>query len=334
MTCYHDTQYLDLVRTVLNEGIRKPNRTGIDTISVFGYQMKFDLRDSTIPLLTTKKMFTRGVIHEILWYLQGSDNIKYLNDNGVHIWDAWADKDGNLNKVYGYQWRKWPGKMITAPLSDIPPGTPWFPCNRGSDGTYQEHIDQIAQLINKLKNNPADRRMIVSAWNVADLPGMALPPCHFIFQCYARPLSFHERMYEAGHRYHPNEILENTAEQGVEAWMDEANIPKHELSLMLQMRSCDVGLGCPFNIVQYSILLRMLCEVANMTPGDFIWNGGDIHIYDNHIDALEEQLTRHPYPSPKFNFARKVNDIDDFKYDDFVISGYQSHPTIKMGVAV
>lgn len=311
MTTYHDNEYLKLVQYALYNGARKPNRTGVDTISVFGYQMKFDLRDRTIPMLTTKKMFTRGIIHEILWYLQGADNIKYLKDNNVTIWDEWAREDGSLGPVYGYQWRKWPSYE--------------------AEGAA---IDQIAALMDKLKNNPNDRRMLVSAWNVGNLADMALPPCHYSFQCYARPLAVMERVYEAGRRFHPSEIIENTTDATVEGWLDEVNIPKYELSLLLNQRSCDIGLGVPFNIVQYSMMLRMFAHVSNMTPGDFIWNGGDVHIYENHVDQLREQLKRTPLPSPTFEFARPVASIDDFKYDDFVISGYTSHPTIKMDVAV
>lgn len=305
---YHDRQYLELVRTVLDKGVYKPNRTGVGTLSIFGHQMKFDLRDQTIPMLTTKKMFTRGIIHEILWYLQGADNIKYLKDNNVTIWDEWAREDGGLGPVYGFQWRKWP--------------------------TATGDIDQIARLVDKLKNNPNDRRMIVSAWNVGQLEEMALPPCHYVFQCYARPLTTMERVYEAGRLYHSSEIIENTNDTTVDGWLDEVNIPKYELSLLLNQRSCDVGLGVPFNIVQYSILTRMLAHVANMTPGDFIWNGGDVHVYENHVAALEEQLKRTPLQSPTFRFARKIDSIDDFKYDDFEIVNYSSHPTIKMDVAV
>lgn len=300
MTSYHDEEYLKLVRYVLEHGTRKPNRTGVDTIGVFSYQMRFDLRDGTIPLLTTKKMYTRAIIHELLWYLQGADNIKYLQDNNVTIWDEWADKNGNLGPVYGYQWRKWP-KYTFVPGHAV--GYEWV-----EDNYRVDHVDQIATIVDKLKNNPLDRRLIVSAWNVADLPDMKLPPCHYAFQFYVRPRSEAEIGQEGGSKY--------------------------ELSLMLNQRSCDIGLGVPFNIVQYSILLRMFCEVANMTPGEFIWNGGDTHVYVNHIDALKEQLTRPQYPSPRFGFGRKIADIDDFKYEDFYIDNYNSHPAIKMEVAI
>jgi thymidylate synthase len=281
-------------------------------------------------MLTTKKMFTRGIIREILWYLKGGSDNKYLLEHNVHIWDEWARENDDLGPIYGYQWRKWPKFVETSKMMiNDGPGAYEKYLHMG----HWEHIDQIASLVDKLKNNPNDRRMIVSAWNVADLPDMALPPCHYAFQCFARPLILMERMRLAGKIYHPNEILENTTEETLETWLDQVNTPKYELSLMLNQRSCDIGLGVPFNIVQYSILLRMFCEVANMVPGDFIWNGGDVHIYDNHITQLTEQLTREPYESPTFKFARTVTSIDDFKFEDFVIEGYTSHPTLPMDVA-
>jgi thymidylate synthase len=299
MTVYHDKEYLKLVRHVFDHGVLKPNRTGKDAYSVFGYQMRFDLRDGTIPLLTTKKMHTRSIIHEVLWYLQGGTNIQYLTDNNVTIWDEWADKNGNLGPVYGHQWRNWQGPARFESYSDFATG------NAADDeGEYfpGETIDQIALLVDKLKNNPNDRRMIVSAWNVGEITKMALPPCHYTFQCFVTP-----------------------KEDG-----------PGELSLLLNQRSCDVGLGVPFNIVQYSILLRMLAEVTGLRPGELVWNGGDTHMYANHANGLQEQLTREDalYPSPTLTFARRITDIDDFKYEDFVIHGYQSHAKIILDVAV
>lgn len=306
---FHDRPYIKLVNHILAEGVMKPSRPGIMTKSVFGYQMKFDLSDGTIPLLTTKKMFTRGVIHEILWYLMGSDNIKYLKDNNVNIWNEWADDHGSLGPVYGVQWRKWADD-------------------------YGGAIDQITQLIDTLRTNPNDRRLLVSAWNVGQLSSMALPPCHYSFQCYAEPLSLQDRVFEAGRRFLPADIMQNTTPDTIEAWLDEIGIPSYQLSMLLNQRSCDVGLGVPFNIVQYSILLRMIAEVVNMTPGTFTWNGGDVHIYENHLTPLTDQVKLTPFPSPTLTFNRRIAEIDDFRFDDFVISGYQSHPTIKMDVAV
>lgn len=298
-----DTPYLNMVRHILSHGVEKTDRTGTGTISVFSYQMRFDLSDGSIPLLTTKKMFTRGVIHELLWYLQGNTNIKYLNDNGVTIWDSWADENGDLGPIYGRSWRAWP--------------------------TENGSIDQIQNVIDTLKTNPNDRRMLVVSWNVGLLDQMKLPPCHYAFQFYARPLTQSERIKICG--------MVNTDGQSheqIEKRLEGLTVPHYQLSCMLNQRSCDVGLGVPFNIVQYSILTRMIAHVVGMAPGEFIWNGGDVHIYTNHIAALNEQITRGPYPSPKLIFNREVNNINDFTYDDFSICGYGCHPSIKMEVSV
>lgn len=309
MVYYHDKQYLELVKDILENGVLKENRTGVDTIAVFSRQLRFKLYNGVIPLLTTKKMHTRSIIHEILWYLQGGDNIQYLNDNDVTIWNEWADEEGYLGPVYGYQWRKWPTyKMI-------------------DDNLYRKGrpIDQIAELIKKLRNNPNDRRLIVSAWNVAELSKMALPPCHYTFQFYTRPLARLERQVgDALGKF-------DATHEELDRW----GCPKYALSCMMNQRSCDTGLGVPFNIVQYSILTHMFAHVCNMIPEEFIWNGGDVHIYVNHIKQLKEQLTREPYPSPKLELNPNVEEIDDFRYNDFRIVGYDDyHPSIKMEVAV
>jgi thymidylate synthase len=298
-----DTPYLDMVEYVLEHGVAKTDRTGTGTISVFSYQMRFDLSDGSIPLLTTKKMFTRGVIHELLWYLQGNTNIKYLNDNNVTIWDEWADENGDLGPVYGQQWRAWPTE----------------------NGT----IDQIQKVIDTLRTNPDDRRLLVVSWNVGLLDQMKLPPCHYAFQFYARPLSQSERIELCGMIN-----TEGQSSEQIEARLEGLRAPRHQLSCMLNQRSCDVGLGVPFNIVQYSILTRMIAHVVGMAPGEFIWNGGDVHIYNNHIDALVEQVNREPFQSPKLIFNREINNINNFMYDDFYISGYECHPSIKMEVSV
>lgn len=308
MSAYHDLPYLKLVRDVLQTGKVKADRTGTGTIAVFGRQMRFDLSDHTIPLLTTKSMHIPSIIHELLWYISGSDNIKYLQENGVRIWNEWADENGNLGPVYGVQWRKWGPRL-------------------------GEHIDQLARLIHDLKNNPTSRRLMVSAWNVGDLSQMALPPCHYGFQCYAEELSLADRAFEASRTFNVHDIVDLPDDE-MAAVLCKNNIPKYRLSLMLNMRSNDVGLGNPFNIAQYSILLHMLCQVANMLPGDFIYSGGDVHIYSNHVDQLKGQLRNVPNPSPTLRFARKVTDIDDFKYEDFIIDGYTPGPVIKMKVAV
>jgi len=293
---YHDTIYLDVVGRVLEKGVWKQNRTGVKTKSIFGVQMRFDLRNETIPLLTTKRMHTHSIIHELLWNLMGTGNIKYLQDNKVTIWDEWADENGNLGPVYGVQWRHWKTHAKshnTRPSDD----EPYFTVHslKGPRYIYSDDIDQITTLVDTLKNNPDDRRMIVSAWNIADLPDMKLPPCHYTFQCY---------------------------------------VANGELSMILNQRSCDLFLGVPFNIVQYSLLLRMLAHVTGLRPGEFIWNGGDVHIYENHMDQCYEQVTRSPYKSPIFYFEHKVDNIDDFKFSDFIIEGYEHHPAIKADVAV
>lgn len=305
---FHDHEYLKMVQYVLNFGVEKTDRTGTGTLSVFSYQMRFNLNGGRIPLLTTKKMHVRSIIEELRWYLTGSTSNNDLHANNVTIWDEWARPDGDLGPVYGFQWRKWPGEVQTTGNPSI--GATIFAARDTHTGmgkyhedyVYQEPIDQIAILIDKLKNNPDDRRLIVSAWNVSQLQQMALPPCHYAFQCYSSP--------------------------GI--------VPEapRQLSMMLNQRSADVGLGVPFNIVQYSILLRMLAEVTGHVPHEFIWNGGDVHIYKNHVEKLKEQLGREPFESPMFSFARPIDSIDDFKYDDFVISGYHSHPAIKMDVAI
>ncbi len=302
---YHDIPYINLVNDVLTNGVRKTDRTGVGTIAVFGRSMRFDLSDGTIPLLTTKRMHIPSIIHEMLWYLQGTGNIKYLQDNGVRIWNEWADENGDLGPVYGVQWRNWNG-----------------------DG-----VDQIANLVHDLKTNPDSRRLMVSAWNPGKLKEMALPPCHFEFQVVTHELSLKDRVCVASKTFFVDDILESAPEEMVRA-MDANDVPSRRLSLLLNMRSNDVGLGNPFNIAQYSILMHMLCHVVNMVPGDFIYSGGDVHIYTNHVAQLEEQVKRVPYPSPTLEFTRKVTDIDDFKFDDFKIVGYECHPGIKMQVAV
>ena len=262
-------QYLDLLDHVKSNGIRKEDRTGTGTISVFGYQMRFDLNDG-FPLLTTKKVHLKSVIHELLWFLSGDTNIKYLKDNGVSIWDEWADENGNLGPVYGSQWRSWP-------LSN------------------GKSIDQITQLINQIKNNPDSRRLIVSAWNVAEIENMKLPPCHAFFQFY---------------------------------------IAENKLSCQLYQRSADIFLGVPFNIASYALLTQMIAQVCNLECGDFVHTLGDAHIYLNHLDQINEQLTRTPKKLPIIEINSKVKNIFDYKYDDFKLIDYNPDPLIKAQVAV
>jgi len=261
--------YLDLLRHVLDHGTHKEDRTGTGTLSVFGYQMRFDLQQG-FPLVTTKKTHLKSVIHELLWFLKGETNVAYLRANGVSIWDEWADAHGDLGPVYGYQWRSWP--------------TP--------DG---QHIDQISHIIAELQRNPDSRRLVVSAWNVADLSKMALQPCHALFQFY---------------------------------------VADGRLSCQLYQRSADLFLGVPFNIASYALLTLMVAKVCNLTPGEFIWTGGDCHIYLNHREQVNTQLSRTPYPLPKMVLNPDITDLAAFRYEDFELRDYQFHPAIKASVAV
>ena len=261
-------QYHDLMQTVLKKGVEKRDRTGTGTISIFGHQMRFDLSEG-FPLLTTKKLFTKAIIHELLWFLRGETNIEYLKEHGVGIWDEWADANGELGPVYGHQWRSWPS----------------------------EHgaIDQIANLIADIRKNPDSRRLIVTAWNPADVPKMALPPCHCLFQFY---------------------------------------VADGKLSCQLYQRSADIFLGVPFNIASYALLTLMMAQVTGLTPGDFVHTLGDAHLYLNHLDQTREQLSREPRPLPTMTMNPDVKDIFAFRFEDFTLSGYDPHPAIKAPVAV
>ena len=262
-------QYLNLLNRVLTEGVKKEDRTGTGTISVFGHQMRFDMSEG-FPCLTTKQLHLRSIIYELLWFLNGDTNVKYLQENGVRIWNEWADEDGDLGHIYGYQWRLWPDY------------------NGG-------HIDQISDVINTIKNNPDSRRIIVSSWNVADLPNMNLPPCHAFFQFY---------------------------------------VADGKLSLQLYQRSADIFLGVPFNIASYALLLQMVAQVTNLQPGDFIHTLGDAHIYSNHLEQVKLQLTREPRSLPTMKINPDVKNIFDFKFEDFELINYDPHPHIKGKVAV
>lgn len=262
-------QYLDLLNHVIENGTEKEDRTGTGTISVFGHQMRFDLEEG-FPVLTTKKLHLQSIIHELLWFIAGDTNIKYLNDNNVKIWNEWADENGELGHVYGYQWRSWP--------------TP--------DG---KRIDQISQLVDSIKTNPDSRRHIVSAWNVADIDSMALPPCHALFQFY---------------------------------------VANGKLSCQLYQRSADIFLGVPFNIASYALLTMMMAQVTGLKPGEFVHTFGDAHIYLNHIDQVKLQLTREPLSLPKMWLNPEVRNIFDFKYEDFKLDNYEAHPHIKGKISV
>jgi thymidylate synthase len=262
-------QYLDLLDHVIYNGTKKTDRTGTGTLSVFGYQMRFDL-EKGFPLLTTKKLHLRSIIYELLWFISGDTNTRYLNDNGVRIWNEWADKDGNLGPVYGYQWRSWP-----------------------ADGGKK--IDQLSEVINSIKKSPDSRRHIVSAWNVGEIDKMALPPCHILFQFY---------------------------------------VAEGRLSCQLYQRSADIFLGVPFNIASYSLLTLLVARVTGLQPGDFIHTLGDAHIYLNHLEQVKIQLTREPYQLPKMAINPSVTDILKFRYDDFTLTDYVSHPHIKGDISV
>lgn len=262
-------QYLDLMKTILNEGTPKSDRTGTGTLSIFGYQMRFDLQKG-FPLVTTKKCHLRSIIHELLWFLKGDTNIKYLQDNKVTIWDEWADKNGDLGPVYGKQWRAW----------------------GAADG---RQVDQISQLIQQIKTDPDSRRMIVSAWNVGELDQMALAPCHAFFQFY---------------------------------------VANGKLSCQLYQRSCDVFLGLPFNIASYSLLVHMIAQQCDLEVGDFVWTGGDTHLYSNHMEQTHLQLSREPRALPKLKIRRKPPTIFDYEFEDFEIVDYDPYPAIKAPVAV
>jgi thymidylate synthase len=263
------TPYEDLLRDVLAHGSQKSDRTGTGTRSVFGRQLRFDLAEG-FPLVTTKSVHLKSVVHELLWFLRGDSNVRYLRENGVTIWDEWASPEGELGPVYGVQWRSWP--------------TP--------DGG---HIDQITELMQNLRSNPDSRRHIVSAWNVADIPQMALAPCHAFFQFY---------------------------------------VADGKLSCQLYQRSADLFLGVPFNIASYALLTHMVAHQLDLEPGDFVWTGGDCHIYDNHVEQVQLQLSREPYPLPTLRFVRKPESIFDYTFDDIEVVNYQHHPAIKAPVAV
>ncbi len=262
-------QYLDLMRHVRDHGVLKEDRTGTGTVSVFGYQMRFDLSEG-FPLVTTKRCHLKSIIHELLWFLSGDTNIQYLQDNGVRIWNEWADENGELGPVYGSQWRSWPGAS-------------------------GEHIDQMSQVVEQIRNNPDSRRIIVSAWNVGEIENMALPPCHAFFQFY---------------------------------------VADGKLSCQLYQRSADIFLGVPFNIASYALLTMMMAQVCDLEVGDFVHTLGDAHLYSNHLEQTELQLSREPYPLPKMKINPEVKSIFDFKFEDFELVDYQAHPHIKGVVAV
>lgn len=329
-------QYLHLVQHILDKGVVQPDRTGTGTRSVFGHQMRFDLL-AGFPLLTTKKIFLKGVIHELLWFLKGETNIKYLVDNGVHIWDAWADETGELGPVYGSQWRSWPVMLLK--------GYPEFVEHSDGSKTYFDAkvhagaIDQIANVVNSLKVNPSSRRHIVSAWNPAEVDIMALPPCHCLFQFYTRPLTAKQRaeyfITSMSAEFNQQTMFELDVqdEARAHAALDERHVPRYELDCQLYQRSADVFLGVPFNIASYALLTMMVAQQTNMVPGDFVWTGGDCHIYNNHVEQVGMQLSRVARPLPAMQI-KKASSIFDYQYEDFTLLGYDPHPAIKGEISV
>ncbi len=306
MNYKHDKPYLQLLQDVLEDGIEKGDRTGTGTRSIFGGKLEFELWNDSIPLLTTKQMHIPSIIHEIIWYLSGDTNVKYLQDNGVRIWNEWADDNGDLGPVYGAQWRKWK-KAVGVDYSTNPHPTVKY-----------EDVDQIQNVIDTLYTNPDDRRMIVSAWNAGEIEDMQLPPCHAFFQFYSRELSLAEQNYLQKIYYDKKD----------------RTVPWRALSCQLYQRSCDIFLGVPFNIAQYSILTHMIAHVTGHVAEKFIWTGGDIHLYNNHVEQAEIQLERNPYDSPQLELNEFVGGIDEFKYDDINITNYECHPTIKAKVSI
>jgi len=262
-------QYLSMMRHIRDAGARKEDRTGTGTLSVFGHQMRFDLSEG-FPLVTTKKLHLKSIVHELLWFLSGDSNIRYLQENGVSIWNEWADENGDLGPVYGVQWRKWKSEI-------------------------GDSVDQIQDVVTRIKEDPDSRRIIVSAWNVGEIPGMALPPCHCLFQFY---------------------------------------VADGKLSCQLYQRSADVFLGVPFNIASYALLTHMMAQQTDLKVGDFIWTGGDCHLYSNHVEQVEEQLAREPLSLPRLAIKRRPDSIFDYKFEDFEILNYEFHPHIKAAVAV
>lgn len=312
--------YHDLLEDILKNGSEKNDRTGTGTVSVFGRQVRFNMKDG-FPLLTTKKLHLRSITHELLWFLKGDTNIKYLNDNSVTIWDEWADDSGELGPVYGKQWVDWGGTFETL-IRRERDESGHFPFVK----KHNPGINQINNVIELLKNDPDSRRMVVSAWNVGELEQMKLVPCHNFFQVYTRELSLDERMDMFIEIYNGDDVFFNDDEH-IKDVCDDNNIPKREISLMWNQRSVDTFLGLPFNIASYAMLLHMFAQQVNMVPGELIGNLGDVHIYNNHIDYVEEQLGRdvYKYKQPKLSL-NNGNDMFSYKFDDFEIINYESYP--------
>lgn len=342
-------QYLALMQDILDNGVVKKDRTGVGTLSVFGRQLRFDLKEG-FPLVTTKKVHLKSIIHELLWFLNGDTNVKYLQENGVKIWNEWANEEGNLGPVYGKQWREWRDCKVVE-CHDV--GRTQQLMQRGykyignmkEDGTtylvYEKAHDQISKVIQQLREDPDSRRIIVSAWNVADLDDMALNPCHNYFQFYTTEMTLLERLdwYEVNEpeKFASAPLINHEDiddEERLHETLDREGIPRRKLSCFYMMRSNDYLLGAPFNVASYALLTHIVAQQLNMVPDELVYSGVDVHLYSNHLEQAKLQLTREPYPLPKLVIKRKPVSIFDYKYEDFELVGYQAHPHIAAPVAV
>lgn len=342
-------QYLALMQDILDNGVVKKDRTGVGTLSVFGRQLRFDLKEG-FPLVTTKKVHLKSIIHELLWFLNGDTNVKYLQENGVKIWNEWSDEEGNLGPVYGKQWREWRDCKVVEchdvrRTQQLMQRGYKYIGNMKEDGTtylvYEKPHDQISKVIQQLREDPDSRRIIVSAWNVGDLDDMALNPCHNYFQFYTTEMTLLERLdwYEvnepekfANAPLINHEDIDN--EERLHETLDREGIPRRKLSCFFLMRSNDVFLGLPFNIASYALLTHIVAQQLNMVPDELVYSGVDVHLYSNHLEQAKLQLTREPYPLPKLVIKRKPDSIFDYKYEDFELVGYQAQPHIAAPVAV
>ncbi|ENZ9576523.1 thymidylate synthase [Salmonella enterica subsp. enterica serovar Chester] len=344
-------QYLALMQDILDNGVVKKDRTGVGTLSVFGRQLRFDLKEG-FPLVTTKKVHLKSIIHELLWFLNGDTNVKYLQENGVKIWDAWANEEGDLGPVYGHQWREWMdtkmvylwderSKDVLRKRGYHYVGTIAKDNPEESIVIYRKSHDQISKVIQQLREDPDSRRIIVSAWNVGDLDDMALNPCHNYFQFYTTEMSLLERLdwYEVNEpeKFASAPLINHEDiddEERLHEILDREGIPRRKLSCFYMMRSNDVFLGLPFNIASYAILTHMIAQQLNMVPDELVYSGVDVHLYSNHLEQAKLQLTREPYSLPKLVIKRKPDSIFDYKYEDFELVDYQAHPHIAAPVAV
>ncbi|EDF0900161.1 thymidylate synthase [Salmonella enterica subsp. enterica serovar Enteritidis] len=342
-------QYLALMQDILDNGVVKKDRTGVGTLSVFGRQLRFDLKEG-FPLVTTKKVHLKSIIHELLWFLNGDTNVKYLQENGVRIWNEWANAEGELGPVYGKQWREWRDCKVVEchdvrRTQQLMQRGYKYIGNMKEDGTtylvYEKAHDQISKVIQQLREDPDSRRIIVSAWNVADLDDMALNPCHNYFQFYTTEMTLLERLdwYEVNEpeKFASAPLINHEDiddEERLHETLDREGIPRRKLSCFYMMRSNDYLLGAPFNVASYALLTHIVAQQLNMVPDELVYSGVDVHLYSNHLEQAKLQLTREPYPLPKLVIKRKPDSIFDYKYEDFELVGYQAHPHIAAPVAV